>query len=283
MPKRKAKPILAAVQMASGPNVEANLLEARRLIEDAVARGAQLVVLPENFALMGKNDLDQLDIVEEEGKGPIQDFLAQCAKRYGIWLVGGTLPLAIPKSRKVRSACLVLDDQGKCRGLYQKLHLFDADLPQMGEQYRESALFEPGQTPLVVESPFGRLGIAVCYDLRFPELFRHLSASGAEIFCLPASFTALTGQAHWEILVRARAIENLSYMVAAAQGGYHLSGRQTHGHSMIIDPWGRILAEAISGSAQITATFDPDLLAASRQYLPALQHRRFTIQQTASA
>lgn len=276
---RKEKSIVAAVQMASGPNLEANLLEANRLIQDAVARGAQLVVLPENFALMGKSDRDQLDIVEEEGKGPIQDFLAQTARRYGIWLVGGTLPLAIAQSRKVRSACLVLDGQGQQRGLYEKLHLFDADLPQAGEQYRESTHFQPGQTPLVVDSPFGRLGIAVCYDLRFPELFRHLSASGVDIFCLPAAFTALTGQAHWEVLVRARAIENLSYMVAAAQGGYHISGRQTHGHSMIVDPWGRILAEAISGSAQITATLDPEHLAASRQYLPALHHRRFTTRQ----
>lgn len=276
---RKEKSVIAAVQMASGPNVEANLLEAQRLIEDAVTRGAQLVVLPENFALMGKNDLDQLDIVEEDGKGPIQSFLAEMARKYGIWLVGGTLPLAVPRTRKVRSACLIFDDQGRRQGLYQKLHLFDADLPQAGEQYRESALFEPGQHPLVVDSPFGRLGIAVCYDLRFPELFRYLSATGVDLICLPASFTALTGQAHWEILIRARAIENLCYMVAAAQGGYHISGRQTHGHSLIVDPWGRILAEAISGSAQITATLDPDHLAACRQYLPALQHRRFQIQQ----
>jgi nitrilase len=264
---------IAAIQMASGPKVEANLLEVERLVNLAVASGAQLVLLPESFAFMGKTDEAQLEIAEEDGQGPIQDFLAQLAKRLRVWIVSGTLPMRT-KGKRVRAACLVFDDQGQRQARYDKIHLFDVDLLENDEHYRESAVFEPGREVVTLDTPFGRLGLAVCYDLRFPELFRRLMAEQpVDILCLPAAFTAYTGKAHWEVLLRARAIENLSYLVAAAQGGFHLSGRETYGHSMLIDPWGQIMAEAQSGSGVVTADIDLDYLRATRRHFPALDHR----------
>jgi predicted amidohydrolase len=267
-------PLVAALQMASGPHVEANLLEAERLLGLAAAQGARLAVLPEAFAFMGKSDPEQLKIAEEDGSGPIQSFLANMARRHGLWLVGGTLPIHADSPGKVRAACLVFDDRGERVGRYDKIHLFDADLPGSGERYRESAVFEPGDRPLWLDSPFGRIGLAVCYDLRFPELFRHLMCAEVDLFCLPAAFTALTGKAHWEVLLRARAVENQSFIVAAAQGGFHKSGRQTYGHSMIVDPWGKILAEAGTGPALVSAPVDAELLQSTRHNLPVLRHRR---------
>jgi predicted amidohydrolase len=265
---------VAAIQMASGPHVEANLLEVERLLAQAAGEGVRLAVLPEGFAFLGKTDEEQLEIAEEDGQGPLQDFLGQMARRHGLWLVGGTLPIRSGSSERLRAACLIYDDKGRRAGRYDKIHLFDADLPGSDEHYRESQVFEPGHQPLFVDSPVGRLGVAVCYDLRFPELFRRLMRAEVDIFCLPAAFTAFTGKAHWEVLLRARAIENLSFVIASAQGGYHKSGRQTHGHSMIIDPWGKILAEAGTGAGLIGASIDSEFLHTTRHSLPALHHRR---------
>lgn len=265
---------VAAIQMASGPNVSANLAEAERLIAKAAAAGARLVVLPENFALMGMDEFDKVKVREEEGKGPIQDFLARTAARYGIWLVGGTVPLAAHDEGKVRAACLLFDAKGRRVVRYDKVHLFDVHLEESGEDYAESRTIEPGNEVAVVDTPFGRLGLAVCYDLRFPELFRRLVQEGAEIVALPAAFTAITGKAHWEVLVRARAIENLCYVIASAQGGYHANGRETHGDSMVVDPWGMVLDRLPRGSGFVVADLERARLTAIRRSFPVLEHRK---------
>jgi predicted amidohydrolase len=265
---------VAAIQMASGPNVSANLLEAKKLIERAVEAGACLVVLPENFAVMGATELDKVQARESFGAGPIQDFLAQQAARHDIWIVGGTLPLSTGEPSKIRAATLVYDDKGRLVGRYDKLHLFDVHIEESGENYTESATIEAGDQVVVVDTPCGRLGLAVCYDLRFPELFRAMLDQGIEVIALPSAFTAITGRAHWETLVRARAIENLSYVIAAAQGGYHLSGRETHGDSMIVDPWGVVLQRIPRGTGFITADVDYQRLASIRRNFPTVQHRR---------
>lgn len=271
MPHAKSR--VAAIQMASSPNVDANLLEAKKLVTEAAEAGAQLVVLPENFAFMGKTDRELCDIVEKEGEGPLQDFLSTLAKRNGIWLVGGTIPMEADDNDRVRAACLVFDDQGNRVGRYDKIHLFDVSLPQSDEKYEESSTIEPGNKIVSIDTPMGRLGITICYDLRFPEIFRNLTDRQIDIFCLPAAFTALTGKAHWNVLVRARAIENLAYVIAAAQGGFHKSGRETYGHSMIVDPWGSVLAQASSGAGFITSEIDLDFLKTTRRAFPALEHR----------
>jgi predicted amidohydrolase len=272
MPNQKPK--AAAIQMATGPNVGANLLETERLIREAAEAGAGLVVLPENFAFMGKRDQDQLVLREPDGEGRLQGFLSTVAARYGIWLVGGTIPLASEDPTKVRGACLVYNDRGARVARYDKIHLFDVSLPGTGERYHESATIEAGKDVVVVDSPFGRLGVAVCYDLRFPELFRHMLDSDVEVLAIPACFTALTGKAHWETLVRARAIENLTYVIAAAQGGYHISGRETHGHSMIVDPWGTVLAQVPRGTDCICCPLDLDYQRSVRRNFPTIEHRR---------
>jgi predicted amidohydrolase len=272
MPEKR--PRIAAVQMATGPNVSANLLETERLVAEAAEGGAGLVVLPENFAFMGKRDQDLLALREPDRDGRLQDFLSQLARRHSVWLVGGTVPLFAREDGKVRAACLVYDSHGERVARYDKLHLFDVHLLEADERYTESATIEAGDQPVVVDSPFGRLGLAVCYDLRFPELFRVLMEQGAEIFVMPASFTAITGKAHWEVLVRARAIENLAYVVAAAQGGYHINGRETHGHSMIVDPWGTVLAQVPRGNGTAIGTLDRDYQATVRRTFPTLAHRR---------
>ncbi len=265
---------VAAIQMASGPNISANLLEASRLISRAAAAGAGLVVLPENFALMGMSEFDKVRIREPDGSGPIQEFLAYQATRNGVWLVGGTIPLIATHSQKVRAACLVFDPTGTRVARYDKIHMFDVRVTESGENYTESDTIEAGDTPLVLDTPFGKLGLAVCYDLRFPELFRQLLEKGAEVLVIPSAFTAITGKAHWEILVRARAIENLCYVVAAAQGGYHLGGRETHGDSMIVGPWGVILDRLPRGSGFISTEIDHNSLESMRRNFPATQHRR---------
>lgn len=265
---------IAAIQLASGPNLSTNLSEAARLILGAAERGVGLVVLPENFAMIGMSDQDNLHISEPAGEGPIQQFLAQQAKQHRIWLVGGTLPLKTGNPHKVRAACLVFDDHGKQVARYDKQHLFDVRLAEGTENYTESETIEPGDTVSVVDTPFGRLGVAVCYDLRFPELFRCMLDQGMELIALPSAFTAITGQAHWEILVRARAIENLCYVVAAAQSGSHVNGRKTYGHSMIVDPWGKILSSQAHGPGVICADLERELLTHTRRQFPALLHRR---------
>ena len=272
------KPRVAAVQMATGPNVNANLIEVERLIRDGAESGAGLVVLPENFAFMGRREHDLIAHGEADGDGPLQAFLSKMATRYGVWLVGGTIPLTASVPDRVRAACLVYNAQGERVARYDKIHLFDVNLPGANEHYEESATIEPGVETVVIDSPFGRLGILVCYDLRFPEMARRMQDSDVEVLAMPAAFTAITGKAHWEILVRARAIENLAYVVAAAQGGYHLSGRETHGHSMIVDPWGTILAEIPRGTGCICCPIDRGLQDSIRRTFPTLRHRRLKCQ-----
>lgn len=265
---------IAAIQMASGPNVTANLNEAGRLLAEVAQGDFALCVLPENFAAMPMRESDLLDIGETPGDGPIQNFLAQQAAKHGVWLAGGTVPLRSEHNDKVRSACLLFNDKGEQVARYDKMHLFDVTLSDKEEdRYRESNTFEPGTQPVVVDTPFGRLGLAICYDLRFPELFRALSEQGAEIIALPAAFTAVTGRAHWEVLVRARAIENLCHVVAAAQGGYHVNGRETYGDSLIVDPWGIVLARMPRNTGIICAACDLARQRSLRQTFPALNHR----------
>ena len=259
---------VAAIQMASGPNVEGNLSEARRLVAKAAEQGAKLVVLPEFFAIMGMNEQDKVKVREQAGQGPIQQFMSETARRHKIWLMG-SLPLAANAPDKVRNSLLVFDETGAQVARYDKIHLFNLTLGN--ESYNEAQTIEPGDKVVVVDSPFGRIGLAVCYDLRFPELFRAMK--DVDILVLPSAFTATTGKVHWEPLVRARAIENLSYVIAAAQGGYHVSGRETHGHSMIVDPWGRIMDELQRGSGVVIADVNPSYQTSLRKSLPALSHR----------
>jgi predicted amidohydrolase len=267
--ERSAVTRIAAVQLASGPNVKGNLHEAGRLIEMAAAQGAQLVALPEYFAIMGLKEDDKVKAREQPGAGPIQEFLAATARRHGIWLVGGSVPLECASPDKVRNSCLVYDDQGKLAARYDKIHLFNF---QMGaEQYAEARTLEPGSEVVTVDSPCGRLGLSICYDLRFPELYRAMK--DVDIILVPSAFTETTGKAHWETLIRARAIENLAYVLAPAQGGYHLSGRETHGDSMIVDPWGVVLDRLPRGSGVVVAGINLQHLQNLRQSLPALTHR----------
>ncbi|AOY01753.1 carbon-nitrogen hydrolase family protein [Jeongeupia sp. USM3] len=260
----------AAIQMVSTPDVADNLRTAAGLIERAAGDGATLAVLPEYFAIMGQRDTDKLAIVEAFGNGLIQDFLADQAERHGIWLVGGTVPLAAPGARRIRNASLVFDPAGICVGRYDKIHLFGFD--NGSEHYAEADTIEAGDTPLVIDTPFGRLGVAVCYDLRFPELFR--TVGEVDIWVLPAAFTATTGRAHWETLLRARAIENQCFIVAAGQGGVHSTGRETWGHSLIVDPWGQVLACRETGAGLASAELKASQLERVRKVLPALTHRR---------
>ena len=269
---------VAAIQMASGPQIGANLIEAERLMRQAVDEEARLVVLPENFALMGLTEGERVAAAENDGEGPIQDFLARQAESLGVWIVGGTIPLrSSAHADKAYASTLVFDATGRRVARYDKLHLFDVSLEDEGEDYAESETTLPGDKVVVVDSPFGRLGLAVCYDIRFPELFRAMIEAGAEIIAVPAAFTAFTGKAHWDLLLRARAVENLCYVIASAQGGYHLNGRETYGHSMIIDPWGNVLDELPSGSGIVSARIDPALIGRIRGRFPALDHRRLAV------
>jgi nitrilase len=268
--------LVAAVQLTSTPDVASNLASIGSLIERSADSGARLVVLPENVALMGRKETDKLEAAESDGSGPIQDFLAEAAAKNRIWLVGGTIPIRTP-SGKVYAASPVYDDSGRRVARYDKIHLFDVDVPGSREQYRESNTIEPGNTPLVLDTPFGRLGVAVCYDLRFPELFRYLAAQGLDILALPSAFTAATGKAHWDVLVRARAVENLCYVVAANQGGAHPNGRETYGHSMVVDPWGSVLAELEAEPGVALAGLSLRRIEEVRTTFPALRHRRIGI------
>jgi predicted amidohydrolase len=266
-------PLIAAIQMTSGPDVSANLRDARALLEQAAERGAKLAALPENFSFMGLSDADKRGVAEDEGGGPVQDFLAATARRLGLWIVGGTVPLRGAGDGRVAAASLVYDAAGERRARYDKIHLFDVHVPEREERYRESAHVAPGSSPELVETPVGRLGLSVCYDVRFPELYRRLSAAGAELLSVPSAFTEPTGRAHWEPLLRARAIENLCFVVAPAQSGFHANGRETHGDSMIIDHWGRVLARLPRGRGCITAQIDLERQRRDRGSFPALSHR----------
>lgn len=269
-----ARKKVAAVQLASGSNVSANLLETERLAEAAAKQDADLIVLPENFAFIGRNCSDANALREPPGNGPLQSFLSQLANRLGVWIVGGTIPIEGDHAAKWRAACTVYDERGRQVARYDKQHLFDVNLIESDEQFVESESIEPGDRVVVIDSPVGRLGISVCYDLRFPELYRAMADRGVEVITLPAAFTEITGRAHWETLVRARAIENLSYIIAAAQGGFHVASRQTYGHSMVVDPWGTKLAEKPRGNGFVIAELDPDFQHTTRRNFPCLDHRR---------
>ena len=260
---------IAAVQMVSGPGVEGNLEAAGRLIGMAAEKGARLVALPEYFAIMGMRDRDKVAVRETKGKGPIQAFLSSTAKKHGIWIAGGSAPLECAAPGKVRNSCLVYDDKGRLAARYDKIHLFGFRMGK--ESYAEERTIEPGSRVVMVDTPFARLGISICYDLRFPELYRAMK--GADIILVPSAFTETTGKAHWETLIRARAIENLAYVLAPAQGGHHPNGRETHGDTMIVDPWGRVLERLPRGPGVVIAGVDRRILRRVRQSLPALRHR----------
>lgn len=272
---------IAAIQMASGTNVSANLNEVSRQITFAVDAGAKLIVLPESFAMMGMQDSDQIKLAEDEGAGPIQEFLSSQAKRNKVWIVAGTIPIKLNSDNtdyenKVYATCLVYNAKGERVSRYDKVHLFDVHIESTGETYNESQTLEAGNKVVIVDTPFGKLGLAICFDLRFPELFRQLVLRGAEIIVVPAAFTASTGKAHWEVLLRARAIENLCYVVASAQGGYHVNGRETYGDSMIIDPWGTILDRLPQGSGYVGADIDIESLHNIRKNFPVLKNRKIS-------
>jgi len=267
---------IAAIQMASGTNVSANLIEVSRQIISAAKDGAKLIVLPESFAIMGINDSDQVKIAEDVGRGQIQDFLSNQAKKNNVWLIAGTIPLKSDNENKVYAACLVYNNNGKQVSRYDKIHLFDAHIEATSETYKESKTLEAGNQVIVVDTPFGKIGLAICYDLRFPELFRQLVIQGAEIIVVPSAFTAITGKAHWEVLLRARALENLCYVIASAQGGYHVNGRETYGNSMIVDPWGTILDCLPDGSGYVIADVDIENINKIRQSFPVLEHRKIS-------
>jgi deaminated glutathione amidase len=266
--------IVAAVQMTSSADVGRNLADASRLLREAHERGAAVAALPENFASMGLAESDKFAIAEDEGGGPIQDHIATTAREFGMWIVAGTIPLRVPGESRLAAASLVYDAEGRQVARYDKIHLFDVEVPGRGERYQESSSVRPGDTPVCLDTPAGRLGLAVCYDVRFPELFRRLLTLGAEWFCLPSAFTAPTGRAHWETLLRARAIENLCHMVAPAQSGFHENGRETHGDSMIVDCWGRVLARLARGTGVVVAEIDLVRQRELRQNFPSVAHRR---------
>lgn len=260
---------VAAVQMISSPSVDDNLATARRLVAQAAAAGAQLVVLPEYWAIMGKQETDKLAHAEQPGSGPIQDGMAQMARQHGIWLIGGTLPLISGEEGKVLNTTLVYDPQGAPAGRYDKIHLFG--FTRGTESYNESRTIVPGAQVRSIETPFGRVGLSICYDLRFPELYRAMG--DCALIVVPAAFTHTTGSAHWEVLLRARAIENQCYVLASAQGGLHPNGRRTWGHSMLIDPWGEVKAVLPEGEGVVSGEIDLLFLAGVRESLPALAHR----------
>ena len=260
---------VAAIQMISTTRVEENLRTAGTLIAEAVAQGAQLVALPEYFPIMGRRDADKIAVREADGNGPIQDFLAETACKHGVWVVGGSMPLVASVEDKVLNTCLVFNPQGARVARYDKIHLFGF---QKGEErYNESATIEPGRRPVTFDTPFGRVGLSICYDLRFPELFRALGE--IDLLVLPAAFTEVTGRAHWEILLRARAIENQCYVLAIGQGGVHENRRETHGNSMLIDPWGEVVARRDKGEGVVIGELDHARIAEVRSSLPALTHR----------
>ncbi len=263
---------VAALQMISGTRLQANLDAARQLLAQASAAGAELAVLPEYFCLMGHKDSDKLGIAEAPGHGPVQDFLAQCARQFGLWIVGGTVPLRASDSRHVYNSALVYSPEGACVARYDKIHLFRFD--NGAEQYDESRVIEAGAAPVTFDLPSSdghsyRVGLSICYDLRFPELYR---AMKADLLLVPSAFTWTTGQAHWEVLLRARAIENLAYVLAAAQGGIHENGRRTWGQSLVLDPWGQVLAQQAQGPALVLAEVVRERLNGWRTQLPALNH-----------
>lgn len=270
---------LAVVQMNSSDDPGSNLETAAGLIDASREQGASVVLLPENFSVMPGREKDRRAFAEPDGAGPVQAFLAEQSRRHGLWIIGGTAPLGTADGARVKPACMVFDDKGCRAARYDKIHLFDVQVGDT-ESYRESDAFEAGSPSehnlVCIDTPAGRIGLSVCYDLRFPEMYRRLVDQGAQILTVPSAFTATTGRAHWEPLLRARAIEDQCYVAAAAQWGTHASGRETHGHSMIVDPWGRVVAQRDAGDGVLVADIDLEELAAVRKRFPALAHRRLT-------
>ena len=263
---------IAALQMVSTPDVARNLDVAASLIDEAARGGAELVALPEYFCLLGRRDTDKLAVAEDDGAGPIQQLLADCARRSGVWVVGGTLPMRTADPKRVRNSCCVYAPDGQRVARYDKIHLFAYD--NGNEHYDEGRVLEAGQVPVAFEASGLRIGLSVCYDLRFPELYRALARPPCDLLCVPSSFTHTTGLAHWELLLRARAVENQCYVIAPAQGGVHENGRRTYGHSMIVGPWGEVLAQRDEGPGVVAADVDVERINAVRKQLPALTHRR---------
>jgi len=264
---------VGAIQMTSGLDVDTNLETAHTLIAAAVEDGAELVALPEFFALIGRQRDDAFQIREQYGQGPIQDFLRDQARRHGIWLLGGSMPMAVEGAPRVRAASLLYDSAGEVVARYDKVHLFDVDVEGDSKRiYQESQGVEPGNQLVVADTPFGRLGLSICYDLRFPELFRGLADTGMDMLMLPSAFTAVTGRVHWEVLLRARAIENLCYVIAPAQWGRHEGGRETYGDSLIIDPWGDVLARLPESVGTLVHEIDLSRLNELRSRFPSLDH-----------
>ena len=268
---------VAAIQMTSGHSVEDNLEAAARLLREAKEAGAELACLPENFSFIGLKDADKLAVAEADGSGPVQQFLSETARALGLWVLGGTTVIKGDSACRVSNTSLLLDAQGRRVARYDKIHLFDVAIPGRNEQYLESTHVTPGRKVVVADTPVGRLGMSVCYDMRFPELYRELVAQGAQWLAMPAAFTVPTGRAHWETLLRARAIENLCYVVAPAQWGTHSSGRETYGDTLIVDYWGQVLSRLPSGVGVITAQFDLGRQAETRARFPALENRRLGV------
>jgi deaminated glutathione amidase len=265
---------VAAIQMTSGHVVEDNLAAAAELLREAKDVGADIACLPENFSFIGLKDADKLKVAEADGEGPIQDFLRDTARRLGLWILGGTTVIKGDSAARVANASLLIDADGKRVARYDKIHLFDVAIPGREEKYLESTHVMPGREAVIADTPVGKLGLSVCYDMRFPELYRDLVARGAEWLAMPAAFTVPTGRAHWETLLRARAIENLCYVVAPAQSGTHTSGRETYGDTLIADYWGQVLSRLAKGSGVITADIDLAKQAETRARFPALDNRR---------
>jgi nitrilase len=265
---------VSAIQMTSGRNVAGNLEDAGKLIAAAASEGAKLIVLPENFSFLGAEDAERLAAAESAESGPAQNFLRDQARQHGVWIVGGTIPIAQSDGR-ARSRSLLIDPEGVTQAQYDKIHLFDVNVPgKEAESYRESATTQCGTEVVTAPTPFGRIGMSVCYDLRFPAQFHRMSVLGAELFVVPAAFTVPTGRVHWQTLLQARAIESLAYVVAAGQVGEHAGGRLTFGHSMIVGPWGETIACRESGPGVVSADLDMIGLKEIRQSFPVLEHRR---------
>jgi len=265
---------LAAIQMSSGPNIQANLDEAAKLIEQAASQGAGLIVLPENFSQMPMNDEERVANAEVFGDGKVQSFLSLQAAKNKAWIVGGTIPVISDEAGKAFSSSLLYNSEGELVARYDKIHMFDVLIEANNESYNESATTVAGTEVVVVDTPFGKLGLSVCYDLRFPELYRTMIDKGMEICAIPSAFTAFTGQSHWEPLIRARAIENQCYVVASAQGGYHVNNRQTYGHSMIVNPWGNVLGSVGTGPGVVITELDRSVLETTRSKFQVLNHRK---------
>lgn len=265
----------AVIQMVSTANLQENLDSASVLLKQAHTEGAEICLLPENFPLMGMEEQDKLSIQEPEGEGPIQNFLSEQSKQLGIWIIGGTIPLHASTPDRIRAAQLIYNPDGVCTARYDKIHLFDVSFENDGEEsYRESSTIEPGETIVVAQTVFANIGLSTCYDLRFPELYRNMHAQGLDLITVPSAFTYTTGEAHWEPLLRARAVENQCYVMAANQGGMHINERKTWGHSMIIDPWGKILALVEEGEGIAIAELDLNYMRDLRRNFPNLTHRK---------